>query len=184
MRLAPIDAPSSWLGRLLSFAMRRQLGRVLTPARVVYNRVPRMWNVSWALIRLDLHGIRLPTELVLLLQTRVALLNGCDFCADIAMARAVQDELGLERFRALPQWRTSPLFDAAERAALAYVEEASLHKNVSDEVFEELQKHYGEREIVEITVMNAVENFYNLLNLPLRIPDDGLLATAQARAKA
>ena len=90
----------------------------------------------------------------------------------------------MEKFRALSDWRESELFDAGERAALAYVEEATLHKEVGDDTFEDLQKHYGEREIVEITAVNAVENFYNLMNVPLRIPDDGLLALAQARARA
>lgn len=31
--------------------------------------------------------------------------------------------------------------------------------------------------------MNALENFYNLLNLPLGIEDDGLCAIAEARSK-
>ncbi len=33
-----------------------------------------------------------------------------------------------------------------------------------------------------LTVENAVSNFYNLLNLPLGIEDDGLLAIAERRA--
>ena len=59
MRLEPIEKPSSLLGRFLSWAMRRQLGKTITPAKVLYNRVPRMWNLSWALLRLELQGIEL-----------------------------------------------------------------------------------------------------------------------------
>ena len=77
MRIEPIDKPSSWLGRLMSFAMRRQLGKQITPSRVVYNRVPRMWNVSWALFRLEYQGFRISHELTLLIQTRAAMLNRC-----------------------------------------------------------------------------------------------------------
>jgi alkylhydroperoxidase family enzyme len=53
---------------------------------------------------------------------------------------------------------------------------------VADTTFEALRKHFSEREIVELTFLNALENFYNLLNLPLGIEDDGLCAIAQARA--
>ncbi|HLN12485.1 MAG TPA: carboxymuconolactone decarboxylase family protein, partial [bacterium] len=90
-------------------------------------------------------------------------------------------DLGIEKFDALPDYRTSPLFSARERAALAYAEEATRHKRVSDATFEELRRHCSESEIVEITWVNAVENYYNLINLPLEIGSDGLCAIAQAR---
>jgi alkylhydroperoxidase family enzyme len=184
MRLAPIERPPTLLGRALSFAQRRVLGKTITPAKVVYNRVPRMWNVSWALVNLDLRGFTLPHELLYLMHVRISLLNGCAFCRDIALARAVQEKLGLEKFRALsdPDWRTSPLFSDRERAALAYAEEATRHKEVSDATFGALQKHFSEREIAELVVETAKSNFYNLLNVPLQIPDDGLLALAERRA--
>ena len=182
MRLEPIDRAPTLLGRLMSWAMRRQLGAVIMPARVLYNRVPRMWNLAWAQIRLEMQGMELDHELALLIQARVALLNGCAFCNDIATARAVQEKLGLEKFQALDAWRDSPLFDDRERAALAYAEEVTRHKEVGDEVFEELRKHFDDRAIVEITYVNALENYYNLMNVPLRIPDDGLLARARGAA--
>ena len=181
MRIEPIDKPSSWLGRLMSFAMHRQLGKQITPSRVVYNRVPRMWNVSWALFRLEYQGFRISHELTLLIQTRAAMLNRCEFCQDIAKAMAIQQKIGLEKFRDLEQYATSPAFDDREKAALAYVEEATRHKEVSDATFENLRKHFGEREICEITLANAIENFYNLINIPLEIPSDDLQALAEAR---
>ncbi len=184
MRLAPVDRPASWLGRLMSFGMRRQLGKTLTPARVIYNRVPRMWNVAWALLRLQTSGVSLAPELWLLVQTRAGMLNRCDFCQDIARAFAVQRRLGLERFNDLEHYATSPHFSDRERAALAYVDEATRHKEVGDATFENLRKHFDEREIVEITIANALENFYNLLNIPLEIPSDELEEIAASRAAA
>lgn len=181
MRLEPVEKTSSLLGRIMSFAMRRQLGKVITPAKVFYNRVPRMWNVSWALIRLQMTGLRIPASLRLLLQTHVAMLNGCTFCSDIAKAQAVQEKLGLEKFQALADWRGSDLFDARERAALAYVEEATRSRVVGAATFEALRKQFDDREIAEITIMNAVENFYNFLNVPLEIEEDGLFAIAKKK---
>jgi len=46
-------------------------------------------------------------------------------------------------------------------SAVAYVEEATRHKRVSDATFQELRQHFSEREIVEITCLNAVHNYYN-----------------------
>jgi len=184
MRLAPIDRAPTLLGRVLSFAYRRALGKTITPARVVYNRVPRMWNVSWALLRLDLHGFTLPHELLYLMHVRISTLNGCAFCKDIVLAAAVRERLGREKFQAIASddWRSSPLFSDRERAALAFAEEATLHREVTDATFDELRKHFSEREIAELVVENAKSNFYNLLNVPLDIPDDGLLAIAEKRA--
>jgi alkylhydroperoxidase family enzyme len=113
----------------------------------------------------------------------VAMVNRCTFCVDIAKSEAVREHLGLEKFEALPEWRTSPLFSDRERAALAYVDEATRNKKVADETFAALRKHFSERQIVELTFLNALENFYNLLNLPLGIEDDGLCAIAQERAR-
>jgi alkylhydroperoxidase family enzyme len=174
--------PRGLLPRFLSFLSRRMLGKELTPGRVIYNRVPRMWNVSWALLNLDLRGFTLPHELLYLMHVRISLLNGCGFCQDITLARAVQDRLGLAKFRALESWRASDLFSDRERAALAFAEEATLHKRVSDEIFETVRKHFSEREIAELVVETAMSNFYNLLNVPLEIEDDGLLAIAEQRA--
>jgi alkylhydroperoxidase family enzyme len=112
------------------------------------------------------------------------MLNGCAFCQDIKRAQAVRTRLGTARFDALADWRTSSAFDARERAALAYVEEATRSKVVSDATFAELARHFDEREIAELTLANAIENFYNLLNLPLEVESDGLEALAAAGSPA
>jgi alkylhydroperoxidase family enzyme len=40
---------------------------------------------------------------------------------------------------------------------------------VSDATFASLRKQFNDREIVEITWLNALENYYNLINIPLEI---------------
>ena len=182
MRLAPIERPPNLLGRLLTFAVKSQLGRPLTPSRVIYNRVPAAWRISLAFLRFELFGAKLSHELRLLATTHVAMLNGCAFCQDIKRAMAVRQKLGIAKFDALAQWRTSPVFSARERAALGFVEEATLSKKVNDATFAELRKHFNDREIAELTLSNAIENFYNLLNVPLEIESDGLEAIARNAA--
>lgn len=184
MRLAPIEKPPSLLGKILNAGIRRMLGRPITPAQVIYNRVPAAWRITLAFQLFERFGAKLPHELLLLVTTRVAQLNGCAFCQDIKRAVAIRSKLGTQRFDALADWRSSAVFSARERAALAYVEEATRSKVVSDATFAALREHFDEREIAELTLANAIENFYNLLNLPLEVEADGLEALAAAESAA
>src|SRR5262245_10153272 len=157
MRLEPIDRAPTLLGKFLSLVYRLGIGKTITPARVVYNRVPRMYNVSWALLNLDLRGFTLPHELLYLIHTRISTINGCQFCKDIVLASAVRAKFGKEKFAALAGdgWRTSPLFSDREKAAIRFCEEATVDKAVSDATFEEVRKHFNDREIAELAVENA-----------------------------
>jgi alkylhydroperoxidase family enzyme len=181
MRLTPIDRPASLLGRVMSRAARKMFGRELTPARVVYNRVPRMWNVGLAIYRLE-RDSTLPRGLWLLLQAFVASANECAFCQDIARARAVRARLGIDRFDHLHEFASSALFTPAEKAALAYVEEVNRSGRAADATFDALRAHFDDRQIVEITLANAVEQFWNRINLPLEIESDHLEATVHRAA--
>jgi alkylhydroperoxidase family enzyme len=93
-------------------------------------------------------------------------------------------KVDLERLDVLSEWRTHPLFDDRQRAALAFAEEANRSIEVSDETFERARKHFSEREITEIVILGAVENFYNRINGALQIEEDGLCAIQQQRAHA
>lgn len=73
------------------------------------------------------------------------------------------------------------LGDERQRAALAYADEATRKKRVSEPTFERLRAHFDERGVVEVTLAVATEHFYNLVNLPLEVPADGLEALAERR---
>jgi len=181
MRLEPVDRPPTLKARVAAWMMKRQLGKVITPARVVYNRVPRMYDVGYALVKLQQRGLALDPTTRLLVTSWVAMQNHCSFCVDIARASALIEHVGIEKLTALPEWRSSPLFDERERAALAFAEEANRSLTVSDATFECARKHFSEREVTEIVILGAVENFYNRLNIPLEIEEDGLCAIQQRR---
>ena len=42
MRLAPIEQPRSLLVRIAYWLSKRQLGKVMTPLKVIYARAPRL----------------------------------------------------------------------------------------------------------------------------------------------
>ena len=182
MRLQPIDKPSGVMMRLAFWMVRRQFGKVMMPMRVLYPRAPGLMKPSYAIQKAELKGLTLDHELHLLVTTLTSAINGCGFCLDLSRAVAMREHVPTEKLDALPHYRTSPLFNERERAALAYAEEATRHKEVSDATFETLRRHFTEREIVEITWVNAVENYYNLINRPLGIESDGFCALVQAAA--
>src|SRR5437867_6811682 len=182
MRVSPIEKPAGLVTRLACWMSKRQLGKVMTPMKVVFARIPGTIFSEYSLVRvLEGNKLKVDPGLRLLVQTHVATLNGCAFCVDIGRAAAMYKHTPLEKVEALADYRTNPLFTERERAALAYVEEATRHKRVSDPTFASLRRHFDEREIVEITWLCAVENYFNLINLPLEIESDGLCAIAERR---
>jgi AhpD family alkylhydroperoxidase len=176
MRISAIEKPKGLSMKLAYAYSKRRLGRVITPMKVVYARVPKCLPLASRIAKYTEEGCSLPPALKLLVQTHVARLNECAFCVDIKRAIALRTHLDVSKLEALDRYRDDPAFTDAERAALAYVEEATRNKAVSDETFAELRNHFNETEIVEITLLNAVENFYNLVNRPLQIESDGLCA--------
>jgi alkylhydroperoxidase family enzyme len=78
---------------------------------------------------------------------------------------------------AVLDYRTDDRFSAAERAALAYAETITDgNGQVPDAVFDALRPYFSDREIVELTVSIAIENFFNRINGPLGIEAQGFCA--------
>jgi AhpD family alkylhydroperoxidase len=183
MRLAPIDRPDSLLVRLACWMTKRQLGAVMSPMKVIYARAPRLLRTTLSITR-AVDSLSLDPALKLLVTTQSSLLNDCTFCADLHRAQAVQAKLGRERFRDLLDFASSPHFSERERAALAYTQEITRERKVSDATFERLRAHFSEKEIVELTWLNAVGNYFNLMAVPLGLESDGFEEIALRRASA
>ena len=143
----------------------------------------RSLRLIYETLKFQQNGIRLEPELKLMVGTLTSEINGCGFCVDLAHSEAMRKNLGMEKFNALVKYQTSPLFSDRERAALAYAEEITRHKNVSDATFEALRTHFNDREIVEITWLTAFQNYTNLVNIPLGIESDGLCAIARSKSQ-
>jgi len=181
MRLEPIERPSSLFVKIAYWISKRQLGAVVMPMKVIYSRLPQILRPTLSINRAA-ERLSLDPALKLLVGTQSALLNGCGFCADLHRAQAIQAKLGRERFRDLEDYAQSPHFSERERAALAYTEEITRHRKVSDATFERLRAHFSEKEIVELTWLNAVGNYFNLMAVPLGLESDDLEKIASKRA--
>ncbi len=173
--LPPVERPRGLFLKVMYFFMRRQFGKVMTPIAVFSARVPVAFTLFYGKVsRLD-KKLRLPSQTAVLIRERVATINSCLFCMDSARWYAMRESLdNVARFDALPEYRTSPLFTDAERAALDYATELTRDRNVNPDTFAQLSRHYDEREICDIVWLVASEHLYNISNIGLNIGSDGL----------
>jgi hypothetical protein len=179
--LPSIERPAGLIKKIVYSISRKQFGKVPTPVKVVYARMPVGFGMFVGKIsRLD-KQLTLPAETQFLIREQVAHINVCEFCMDIGRYFVVKSRMNEPKFDALADYRTSPLFNEAERAALDYVTELTRDKSVRPETFERLRQHYSERAICEIVWLVASEHFYNLTNLGLNIHSDMLCDIARKR---
>jgi len=117
---------------------------------------------------------RLSPDIKRLATQLVAELNGCAFCIDLGKRLAQDERLDLLKLQQVFDFETSSIFSDVEKAALRYAFEATqVGARVADETFDKLQEHFTDREIMELTVAVATENFYNRLNAPLAVEAQG-----------
>jgi len=172
--LTPIEKPHGLIKQLAYAGSRRQFGKVPTPVKVVYSRMPAAFGMFIAKIaKLD-RKLKLPLETQMLVRERVARINVCEFCIDIGRFFAIQAGMNQAKFDALEDYATNPLFAESDRAALDYVTELTRDKEVKPETFERLARHFSERAICEIVWLVASEHVYNITNIGLNIHSDML----------
>ncbi|RPE81802.1 carboxymuconolactone decarboxylase family protein [Vulcaniibacterium tengchongense] len=119
-----------------------------------------------------LHKGVLDPNLLELVFLRVSQINGCVFCLDMhahALRKAGVDQRKLDT---LPGWRESPLFDARERAALAWAEALNALDAgpLEENALEAVRAHFDEREVSELTFAVGAIRAWNVLNVGLRQP--------------
>ena len=96
---------------------------------------------------------------------------GCQYCVAHTGEGAVK--LGVEerKLDAVWDYKSSPLFSAAERAALEVAVAAGCVPNaVTDDMFMELRKHWSDEQIVEIVGLIALFGFLNRFNDTMATP--------------
>lgn len=160
--------------KFVYYLTRRQLGKVITPVKVILARLPIAFGMFGAKIyQLD-KKLKLPRELALLIRHQVARINVCKFCIDSGRFVAIKESMNEAKFDAIGEYNTSPLFNVTERAALVYVTELTRDKKVNPKTFSRMATFYSERQICEIVHLVATEHLSNISNIALNIHSDML----------
>ena len=182
-RIQPLSARQSLWVRVLDAYSRRRFGKPLTSVGLIA-RSPGLM-VPYLMTSALAHGkMKLPEEIRSLAMHAVAVANGCDWCIDFGLAESRKRGVDPEKLAAVAAYATDPRFSAAERAALAYAAAVTDgHGHVPDETFAALRPHFSDREIVELTTAIAIEHFFNRVNGPLGISEQGFCHVPYLLAK-
>src|SRR6516225_8325282 len=90
---------------------------------------------------------------------------GCGYCMAHTAHTTERVGIAADKENALWEFETSPLFSAAERAALRVAQGAvQVPSAVIDADFVELKKHYSKAQIVDIVAVIALFGFLNRFN--------------------
>ena len=175
MRISPRQLKKTpWFLRPFFWNQRRKYGAVLEPA-LLWARVPRLFlGVAFLYGLIDVISSRIDPALRSLLTVRVSQINWCPFCVDLNTATLMNRGVSLAKAEALDDWPNSDLFDARERAALAYAEAMSRSEHgIDDGVFARLRPHFDDDAIVEMTALIAFQNMSSKFNAALGVPAQG-----------
>ncbi|MFI6062614.1 carboxymuconolactone decarboxylase family protein [Streptomyces sp. NPDC051286] len=168
-----LDPPRSLLFRAVSWYSNRTYGKVIDPVRATAHHT----KVLWAELRLELAVGRwkaLDPQLKALAVMTSAATVGCSWCMDFGYWEHHRHGMDPGKLREVPVWRESKVYTPLERDVMEYAEAMSLTPpEVTDELVDRLKIALGEKALVELTTMVAVENMRSRTNSALGLTSQG-----------
>ncbi len=112
----------------------------------------------------------LEPALIELVKMRASQLNGCAYCLDMHSKDARAAGETEQRLFVLDAWREAPFYSDRERAALAWTEALTRLSDghVPDAAYEEARRHFGEAELVNLSLAIVAINGWNRLAIAFR----------------
>jgi AhpD family alkylhydroperoxidase len=113
----------------------------------------------------------LDAGLVDLVYLRVSQINGCAYCIDMHSRDLLKKGVAIEKLVLVPVWREAEtLFDATERAALAWAETVTRVADtaVPDADYEAAAKVFDAKQLTDLTIAIGLMNTYNRLAISFR----------------
>jgi len=113
----------------------------------------------------------LPKVLVDLVYLRVSQINGCAYCIDMHGRELSDQGVSREKLMLVPVWREAgALFDARERAALAWAETVTrvAETGVPESDYATTAAQFEAKALADLTVAIGLMNAYNRLAISFR----------------
>jgi AhpD family alkylhydroperoxidase len=113
----------------------------------------------------------LPKVLIDLVYLRVSQINGCAFCIDMHSRDLLKEGVTIEKLVLVPAWREAEaLFDASERAALAWAESVTLvaETGVPDADYQAAAAVFDQKQLADLTIAIGLMNAYNRMAISFR----------------
>jgi AhpD family alkylhydroperoxidase len=125
-----------------------------------------------AMIGLEKHIARSSLEKPLreLVRLRVSQINGCAYCMDMHASDARKAGENERRLSTLVAWRETTFFNERECAALAWAEAVTQvsQEHVPDSVWSEVQEHFSDAEMIDLTLLVVAINGWNRFAIAFR----------------
>ena len=178
-RIAPVTSPGP-LARGAYAVARRRFGKVPEPL-TVWAHHP---GVMMATIRHEAAVARwkaLDPACRSLAVLRAAQVIGCPWCIDFGSFLSKDEGVTPDQLRDLHRWRDSDLYTADQRLCIEYAEAASRTPlEVTDQLVDSLREALGEKAVVELAMMVALENERSRFNGGLGLVSQGYSTEACA----
>jgi 4-carboxymuconolactone decarboxylase len=135
-------------------------GRLINIYRLMLHS-PALANAWFDLNQAVRYGTQIDGQSRELAVIRVAILNEVEYVERAhGPAYALKEGLTPEQVTAVANWQPSKLFTNQQRALLAYTDAMTREISVTDAIFDEVRKHFTERQTVELTMLIGA---YNML---------------------
>jgi len=173
MERISLDPPDTLLKRLEQWYARRTYGDVPQPGlAMMHNQRLLMTTIRFERSLASCN--RVPRALKELAVLATAAYIGCSWCIDFGTWLAYEHGITECKLRDVPRWRDSDAFSDVERLVMEYAEAMSATPPaVADDLVTDLGHHLDEGQLVELTMMIAVENQRSRFNSALGLTSQG-----------
>lgn len=173
MARIPLDPPRTRFLRLAGWYVRRTYGVLPDPfAAMAHN--PRVLLTDAGFEMSLARWNRLDPTLKALAVMASAVDIGCSWCVDFGYWISSREGVDPAKLRAVPSWRESDVFTDLERQVMAYAEAVTATPpTVTDDMVAALRRRLDDAQLVELTMMVAVENVRSRFNSALGLTSQG-----------
>ena len=147
--------------------------------RIDYNQVAPDGAKALAGVYNYIKQTDLTEELAELVYLRVSQINNCAYCLDSHTRALVKKGVSIEKLALVQAWEEGgALFNAHERAALAWAESVTLvaQTGIPDAAYEAAYQVFSEKELSDLTIAISLMNAYNRMAISFRKTPQAVLA--------
>lgn len=141
----------------------------------IAEHVPDIQKAAYAL-EMAIRGSGIDPGILHLLKIRASQINGCAYCIDMHVRESLADGLDAHKLHLIAAWQEARVFDAKERAALAWTEGVTRvsETGVPDALYQRVREQFSEQDIARLTAAVSMINFWNRIAVSTRMqhPDD------------
>ena len=181
MERISLTPPRTLPYRLAAWFIRRQFGAMLDPVRATGHNIPVLRAFS-ALEHLAGKWKALDVKIRDLADMAAAAKIGCSWCLDFGYWIMHTHGIPRKKIEAVPQWRSSKVFDPIERLVLEFAEGLTeTPPTVDDELVGKLRRHFDEAQFVELTAIICLENLRSRRNIAFGLTSQGFKTRCDIR---